>query len=73
MVTDLYSLASRNTFDNFGINSMVSLCSQCGMMAILYVYIYMSIKIAGHTNTHTPKMLKIIKVNIFLRPEGTML
>ena len=31
-----------------------------------------SIKIAGHTNTHMPKVLKIIKVNIFHRPEEAM-
>ena len=32
-----------------------------------------SIKIAGHTNTCTPKVLKILKVNIFLRPGEAML
>ena len=30
-------------------------------------------KNAGYNNTQTPKVLKIIKVNIFLRPEEAML
>ena len=40
---------------------------QCGCCLPL------SIKIAGHTNTHTSKELKFIKVNIFIRPEETKL
>ena len=30
-------------------------------------------KIAGHTNTMTPSVLEIIKINIFFRPEEAML
>ena len=32
-----------------------------------------SIKSTEHSNTHTPKVLTFIKVNIFLRPEKAML
>ena len=30
-------------------------------------------KIAGHTNTHTARVLEMIKTNIFLRPEEAMM
>ena len=41
--------------------------------ALWFLFTTVSINTAGHINTHTTKVLKFIKVNIFLGPEEAML
>ena len=55
-----------------------NICLQNSMAIITAIVMWLpfttlSIKIAEHTNTHTPKVLEIIKDNIFLIPQEAML